>query len=126
MGCVTVDDIAIICRPEEYLWRQIRHCPTCERRRRFVGREAIWYGTTVTCCGCGDSWTSGERHERPFMRDWRTRAIASARQTWTDAGVFNPSDYSAWLRAQIRDDFDEGGPDIAMPGPPSFLSPSAP
>jgi hypothetical protein len=92
---------AHLCRPDEFLFRRVMFCPTEQRRRRHSGRDAAWYGTTWTCCGCGDSWTEGERHPRPFQRGWRTKAITAARQTWEAAAAFNPADYSAWMREQL-------------------------
>ena len=67
-------------RPKTFNWRTNRHCPTCERRRWFLASHAIWYGTTLTCLGCGDTWTDGERHERPFAPAWRERSIAAAKR----------------------------------------------
>ena len=91
----------ILCRPAEFLFRRETNCPTCESNQRFAGRDAAWYGTTWTCCGCGDSWTDGERHERPFERGWRKKSIAVAEKTWADAANFDPADHVAWLRDQL-------------------------
>lgn len=92
----------IVCRPDEFLLRRERDCPTCGSSQRFAGRDAVWYGTTWTCCGCGDSWTDGERHPRPFERGWRKKAIAAAERTWEAAAAFDPAGHSAWLHAQAR------------------------
>jgi hypothetical protein len=35
-----------------------------------------WYGTLWSCMACGDSWSDGERLERPFSRGWRAEKIA--------------------------------------------------
>lgn len=60
------------------LWlRMVRHCPTCDKRRRFTGMEQLYYGPTWTCCGCGDSWSDGEQLPRPFARSWRAEAVAT-------------------------------------------------
>lgn len=67
-------------------WRGIAHCPVCRARRRYVGRAYEWYGPTVTCLGCGDTWHSGELSQRPAERGWRQRAIERARQLWRDIG----------------------------------------
>jgi hypothetical protein len=92
---------AIVCAPPEYLSRAVQYCPTCKRRRRFSGRDAAWYGCTWTCCACGDSWTDGERHERPFQRGWRKDAIARAKRTWDDAAAFKTIDHLAWIKERV-------------------------
>ncbi|WP_328344903.1 hypothetical protein [Micromonospora sp. NBC_00421] len=92
---------AVVCRPNQFLLRRITFCPTEQKRRRFAGRDAAWYGTTWTCCGCGDSWTDGERHERPFRRGWRSAAVAAARRVWDEAAAFDPADHAAWVRAEV-------------------------
>lgn len=76
--CVT------ICHPERNYARLVRHCPTCARRRRFVGLVAEWYPTVWTCCACGDSWSEGYRMERPFARNWRADACTRARRAWAE------------------------------------------
>lgn len=55
-------------------------CPTCERRRRMLFQFQEWYGGTFTCTGCGDRWTDGQMHERPFRRGWRGKQIAGAKK----------------------------------------------
>lgn len=100
----------VICRPDVYLRRRVLSCPTCKRRRRFAWSEAAWYGATVTCCSCGDSWTNGERHERPFRRGWRKEAAAQARRIWEVAPPFDRAEHSRWLRAQFGDEPDHAGP----------------
>lgn len=57
----------------------VKPCPTCERRRLMYGWLQHWYGWHVTCTGCGDEWTDGEMHERPFRPRWRAENIASAK-----------------------------------------------
>lgn len=55
-------------------------CPVCKRRRRMLARFQEWYGLTVTCTGCGDTWTDGELHPRPFAPRWRQKAIERAKK----------------------------------------------
>ena len=74
-----------VCAPATVTFRMVRHCPTCQRRRRFVGDAAVWYGTIWTWCACGDSWGDGERLPRPFARGWREQASRLAKKRWTDA-----------------------------------------
>jgi hypothetical protein len=92
----------VICRPDTFPLRRIMHCPTCGRRRRFAGLDAAWYGPTMTCCGCGDSWTDGEPCPRPFRRGWRKDAIAKAKQTWADAAGKTRADHRRWLHAELH------------------------
>lgn len=87
--------------PSRFLHRTVRPCPTCRRRRRFVGCEAPWYGTTWTCCACGDSWTDGERHERPFRRGWRAVETSRARRLWVEAAAFKTIDHLAWIKERV-------------------------
>lgn len=74
-----------VCRPATVTFRRVRHCPTCERPRRMVAVVAVWYGSLVTCCTCGDTWGDGHRLPRPFARGWRARESAEARRRWAAA-----------------------------------------
>lgn len=65
----------------------VNYCWTCERPRRMLGEFAEWYGTTWTCCGCGDRFMDGERGERPFEPGWRKRSIERARKKLAAIGV---------------------------------------
>jgi ribosomal protein L37AE/L43A len=91
----------IICSPAEYLRRSIVYCPVCRTKRRFVGREAAWHGTTWHCCGCGDVWADGERQPRPARKGWRAEAIARAKQLWEQAAPFDRAAYERWLYEQL-------------------------
>jgi hypothetical protein len=71
---------AVICEPTTFNWRTRRHCPTCVRIRWMHVAEAIWYGATITCLGCGEAWSDGERLRRPFARGWRQDAVRRARR----------------------------------------------
>lgn len=62
-------------------------CPVCQRPRRMLCRFQDWYGTTVTCTGCGDQWTDGERHDRPFYPGWRKDHIRYAREVLATIGI---------------------------------------
>lgn len=84
MGCST-DGVLTVCQPTTVDLLAIMTCPTCNRRRRFIGAFAVWYGVTWTCCGCGDSWSDGVRRPRPSARGWRPGAIAKARKRWREA-----------------------------------------
>jgi hypothetical protein len=90
----------VICRSSDFLMRRILNCPICKRRRRMSVRDALWYGATVTCCGCGDSWTDGELHPRPFKRGWRKTAVAQAKAEWDAAGPFDRAEYDRWFEEQ--------------------------
>lgn len=93
--------MSALCSPVQFVRRQMLHCPICKAKRRMVAREAVWYGVTVTCCGCGDSWTDGELHERPFKRGWRREEIAKAKKIWDAAGPFDQAVYDAWFAEQM-------------------------
>lgn len=60
-----------------------------------------WYGPTITCCGCGDSWSDGEMLERPFRRGWRKESIGRAVRDWYEAQT--PAEY----RRHVRFDFEQ-------------------
>lgn len=53
-------------------------CSTCKKRRRMVVDMYEWYDPTATCGTCGETWTGGERCERPFEPGWRKKNIAYA------------------------------------------------
>lgn len=93
--------LPVVCSPSQYPRRHVRHCPICKRRRRMIALDAVWYGPTVTCCGCGDSWTDGELHPRPFKRGWRAEAIAKAKRDWDAAGPFDQAAYDRWFREEF-------------------------
>lgn len=65
----------------------VNHCPTCDRPRRMLFKHYEWYGSDVTCAGCGDLWQDGERAERPFSPGWRTERIRYARRELAQIGV---------------------------------------
>lgn len=80
--------------------RRIAFCSTENKRRRFYTRSQAWYGTTWTCLSCGDSWQDGERGYRPFMRGWRVKAIARARERWAATPTGNrKAAFRAWIEA---------------------------
>jgi hypothetical protein len=62
-------------------------CPTCERPRRMLARFQEWYGWTHTCAGCGEMWSDGEQHERPFAPGWRRQNREHARAVLASIGV---------------------------------------
>jgi len=63
------------------------NCPTCERPRRMLFQFQEWYGSTLTCAGCGDRWMDGEMGERPFAPGWRKANIEYARGELAKIGV---------------------------------------
>lgn len=62
-------------------------CPTCERQRRAFCAYYEWYGPTVICAGCGETWNDGYRAERPFCRDWRKTSREHAIRNLERIGV---------------------------------------
>jgi hypothetical protein len=91
----------IICRPATLNVRKILDCPTCKQRRRFAGFDQLWYGVTLTCCACGDSWSGGERRERPFARGWRKESAEKARAMWASAVRCGSPAHMEFLREQV-------------------------
>ncbi len=71
---------------KDQTYRRIVKCPTEGKRRRWVGWSQEWYAAIWTCCGCGDSFSDGERMERPFRPGWRQQAIAKAKADWIAYG----------------------------------------
>lgn len=59
----------------------VSYCPTCKKRRRFYSWFQEWYGWTSTCTGCGEKWSDGEMHDRPFSPGWRKENIAYAKES---------------------------------------------
>ncbi|MDH6610254.1 hypothetical protein M2164_005889 [Streptomyces sp. SAI-208] len=110
----------IICRPPSFPIRRILDCPTEGRRRRMAGRDhGPYYGPTLTCLGCGDSWSCGERLERPFRRAWRRDEIFKAKQAWDEAGRFTADEYADWLVAECAAAFGPTGNDVPLPDTPA-------
>jgi len=72
-----------ICSPT---WSKVRQpvlwCFNCKVNRRCLSLFQEWYGWTITCLTCGDSWADGEVLERPFQRGWRKEAVARAKELW--------------------------------------------
>lgn len=92
----------VICRPPSFPIRRILACPTCKQRRRMAGIDGgPWYGPTLTCLGCGDSWTCGEMHDRPFARAWRVKSVAAAKRAWERAGRYSRAEHAEWLAAEL-------------------------
>lgn len=84
-----------VCVARSQDFRRVLPCPTCKRRRRFIENDAIWYGVTFTCCGCGYAWGEDGRMERPFRRGWRAEAVAAARRRWPTA--WSPNRLPEWM-----------------------------
>jgi hypothetical protein len=109
----------IVCAPASFPIRRVLVCPTEGRRRRMAGRDhGPYYGPILTCLGCGDSWSCGERLERPFRRAWRRDAIADARRDWDVAGSRTRAEYRAWLDAELAAVFvtvDRAIEDVPIP-----------
>lgn len=98
MTCRNLGGGVIVCGPPPGVYhRMIRHCPICERKRRFVVRwDGAWYGHTVYCA-CGDRWMDGEMAPRPFKKGWRKEAQSYFRALWDSAA---PRDlYDAYTKA---------------------------
>jgi hypothetical protein len=107
---LTVEDVprpmsgVIVCWARRYPIRKIARCPICKTRRRMLVEDEVWYGTTVTCCHCGDSWQDGELSLRPARRGWRKEASAKATAKWLAAGRYDKAAHRAWFREQFGED----------------------
>jgi len=69
----------------DLVWLERRRCPTCQKQRWFVCWHTPRLGQDAVCVQCGDHWQDGELAPRPFERNWRPKAIASAKyfyRTW--------------------------------------------
>lgn len=77
----------IICRSP--YGRAVAFCVTCDRKRPMAGTFGMYYGSSLICLGCGDSYDSeeggGRRSPRPFRRNWKAERLASARRMWRNA-----------------------------------------
>lgn len=91
--------MSAICGGYVEVIRRIVACPTEGRRRRMVVvvPDSPYYAGTLTCCGCGDSWSEGFRMERPFRRGWRKDAKARARHHWDNPYRMTDAERRAWL-----------------------------
>lgn len=94
----------IVCRAAQFPIRRILECVTCKTKRRMLVHDEVWYGTTATCCHCGDSWQDGELYPRPTSRGWRKEAAAEATAGWLAAGRYSAADHRAWVSRQLGDD----------------------
>ena len=88
MSYLQIDGVLVhVHNPPTTKFCQVNHCPVCDRPRRMLGVFAEWYGTTWTCAGCGDQWSDGELHERPFEPGWRKHNREYARRELSKIGV---------------------------------------
>jgi hypothetical protein len=104
-----------ICRPATIAVRRITYCPTCERRRRFAAFDALWYGPTWACLGCGERFGDGERLERPFKPRWREESKKRARELWDEAVRLSSPEHRAWLGEQMAPYVPAPVEDIEVP-----------
>ncbi len=93
-----------LCRPDSLPVRTTTRCPVCKSEQRMAGFLQLWYGQTATCLNCGDMWTDGEMHPRPFKPRWRSENIAAAQKWWDEAKGYTDADRAAWIHTQIDAD----------------------
>jgi len=91
----------IVCRAARFAIRRILQCPTCRTRRRMLVHDEAWYGTSMTCCHCGDRWQDGELYPRPRHRGWRKEAAAKATGEWLATGTYDSAAHEAWFNYQL-------------------------
>jgi hypothetical protein len=92
MACTEIGPGMVVCGPSNapnLLRKRYYRCPSCECTTEMVERHEGWYGRTVMCCRCGDSWNDGWCY-RPFARNWRKERVAKHRQLW-DVATFGPA-----------------------------------
>lgn len=94
--------MSALCSPDTLPIRLTCNCPVCGSDQRMAGFLQLWYGQTITCLGCGDMWTDGEMHPRPFKPRWRAENTAKAQQWWDEAEGYTDEKRSAWIQAQIE------------------------
>lgn len=91
----------IVCR-STYV-RAVMFCVTCDRKRPMAGTFGLYYGSRLTCLGCGDSYDSeicGTSHTardpRPFRRNWQAERLAAARRMWSNAPTLKQEEARQW------------------------------
>lgn len=101
MTCTYFAGATVCTSPQGIVRRRVMECPICTTRKRFVETwGGAWYGSTLTCLGCGDQWQDGELGYRPFQRGWREKSKARAREKWTTA--LSADDYRTAVRRDIE------------------------
>ena len=119
-GCTILPGV-VICGPGGVVVRKPGKCSgLCgkdEARRIVRYPNSAYYGPTVLC-ECGDGWSDGFLHERPFLRGWRKREQERFEKDWADAlpegaealyGMDPDGDNFAWLYAVRLPDGTEVG-----------------
>lgn len=91
MTCINAAPGVMVCMANNnFLRKRIVRCPICQCKTEMVARYEAWYGTTLYCCKCGDSWCDGELYPRPFARGWRRAAVKKHRKLWDQATHAGP------------------------------------
>lgn len=101
MPCTQLSGVTLCRTTTIALRRMITRCPTCECKTEMVIQfpNNPFYGPTIGCTKCGESWADGERLPRPFYRGWRAHSAARFRALWADATYARWPDYSDWFAA---------------------------
>lgn len=88
----------VICRHRGFTYRAVRYCHWCERRRRFVISEELWYGAVLECGGCGHRWSEdGRERQTNKARALRRHGFA---ERWATAHT--RAEHDAWLRREVQ------------------------
>jgi len=64
----------------DMVWLRRYDCPTCGKKRFFMGWHQEWYGSIFTCLKCGERFSDDEMLPRPFCPRWRQDNIAGAKK----------------------------------------------
>lgn len=77
----------------------MRDCHWCERRRRFLITDELWYGSVLECGGCGHRWSEdGRERQTNAARAYRRHGFHAR---WLEAHT--PAEYRAWIHAQVQE-----------------------
>lgn len=88
----------IVCGGNGFTWRAVHHCHWCERRRRFLVTDELWYGSVSECGGCGHRWSEeGRERQTNTARAYRRHGFVTR---WDEAHT--RAEYRAWLHRQIE------------------------
>jgi hypothetical protein len=101
MVCESYGNV-IVCGPPRGVYKRIKskRCPSCEEEHGFVERwDGAYYGVTLYG-SCGDTWSDGYRHTRPFARYWRRDAQSRFQSMWDHAA---PDElYEQYVKADVE------------------------
>jgi hypothetical protein len=90
--------------------RCTEQCPTCRSPQRMAGLGSIHNGPTITCTGCGTSWTNGRLIDQPVTAEQQAAAVVTAERLWAGAGEYTQADYETWRAQELASVRPADGP----------------